>query len=720
VNEPVISLPRRKRSKVAATTRRRVVVLGNPNTGKTSLFNRIAGTNLRVGNYPGVTVEHTAADVQLGSVDATLVDLPGTYSLCGRSAEERIAIDALLGLGGHEAPDLVLLVADATHLQRSLYLAIQAAELRVPVLVALNMSDEALSEGIDINVSGLSEALGLPVVSCSARTGDGIEALQSRLAWVLEDPNRAVSEYRTALPTSYDTAIEAAAALVAEWLPGTSDEARARAQGIWALMSVEEAGDEEPTPADIATGIQALRADLAAADLDLDEAVADARYAWLDDALDDLVTRPPGSGRGMTDKIDAVLVHPVYGFATFVILMTLLFQGLFSWSDPAIGLVEAFFGLLGDGVSAAVPAGLVQEFLVNGVIAGVGAVVVFLPQILLLFLLIGLMEDSGYMARVAYLMDRIMKSVGLHGRAFVPMLSGFACAVPAILATRTMERRRDRFLTMMVVPLTTCSARLPVYTLLIAALFPATVKGLPVQGLTLAFMYLLSLVTALLAAAIMGRTILKGRNEPLLLELPPYRRPAARTVFRMMWDRSKVFLTEAGTVILVCTIILWGLLSFPRVDPVTLAPNVSVASATLEGSYAADLGHALEPLIEPLGFDWKIGVGLVGSFAAREVFVATMGVVYGLEDDVDEESATLREKIRAEQWPDGRPVYSPLVGLSLMVFFAFAAQCMSTLAAIRRETQSWRWPVFVVVYMTALAWFASFVVYQGGRALGLG
>ncbi len=719
MNEPLIALPRRKRRAAAPTARKRVVVLGNPNTGKTSLFNRIAGTNLRVGNYPGVTVEHTAADVQLGTVDAELVDLPGTYSLCGRSAEERIAIDALLGLGGHEAPDAILLVADATQLQRSLYLAIQAAELAVPTLVALNMSDEALAGGVDIDVAGLSTALGLPVVSCSARTGDGFENLLTRLGWLLEDPTRGLSTFRTALPPAFEPTIAAAGALVADWLPGTADPGRTRAQGIWALMSVEEAGDEEPTPAAIAEGIQALRADLAAADLDLDEAVASARYAWLDSTLDRLVTRPPGSGRGVTDKIDAVLVHPIWGFGIFVLLMTLLFQGLFSWSDPAIGLVEAAFGLLGDGVAAVLPDGIVQDFFVKGVIAGVGAVIVFLPQILLLFLLIGLMEDSGYMARVAYLMDRVMKSVGLHGRAFVPLLSGFACAVPAILATRTMERRRDRFLTMMVVPLTTCSARLPVYTLLIAALFPATIKGLPLQGLVLAFMYLLSLVTALVAAAVLGRTVLKGTNQPLLLELPPYRRPAAATVLRMMWDRSKVFLTEAGTVILVCTIVLWGLLSFPRVDPASLAAGVSIDSATLEGSYAADLGHALEPVIAPLGFDWKIGVGLVGSFAAREVFVATMGVVYGL-GEVDSESATLRERIRAERWPDGRPVYTPLVGLSLMVFFAFAAQCMSTLAAVRRETRSWRWPVFMVVYMTGLAWVASFVVYQGGRALGFG
>ena len=716
---PVIPLRRRGRSATVDSGRRRVLVLGAPNTGKTSLFNRIAGTNLRVGNYPGVTVEHTASDVDLGGVPAELVDLPGTYSLCGRSAEERIAIDALLGLEGHEKPDAVLLVADATALQRSLYLVLQVAELRVPAVVALNLADEALKQRVDIDVAGLGEALGLPVVACSARTGEGLDDLGSRLRWVLEDSSRGLSSFRTPLPDAFEPVIERAAESVASWLPGEAGSSRARAEGIWALMSVEEPGEDEPTPPQVAAAVLGLRGELDAAGLDIDQAVAAARYGWLDGHLEDLVTRPPGSGRGLSDRIDAVLVHPVWGFAIFVVLMTLLFQGLFSWSDPAIGLVETLFAALSDGVAAVLPDGLVQDFLINGVIAGVGAVVVFLPQILLLFLLIGLMEDSGYMARVAYLMDRIMKSVGLHGRAFVPLLSGFACAVPAILATRTMERRRDRFLTMMVVPLTTCSARLPVYTLLIAALFPATVGGVPIQGLTLAGMYLLSLATALVAAAILGRTVLKGRNEPLLLELPPYRRPGASTVLRMMWDRSRVFLTEAGTVILLCTIVLWGLLSFPRVDPGTLAEGVDPATATMEGSYAASLGHGIEPLIEPLGFDWKIGVGLIGSFAAREVFVATMGVVYGL-GEVDEESDTLREKIRAERWPDGRPVYSPLVALSLMVFFAFAAQCMSTLAAVKRETRSYKWPAFMVVYMTALAWVASFAVYQGGRALGFG
>jgi ferrous iron transport protein B len=395
---------------------------------------------------------------------------------------------------------------------------------------------------------------------------------------------------------------------------------------------------------------------------------------------------------------------------------------LFSWADPAIGLVEDTFGAVGSFARATLPPGFFTDLLVEGIIGGVGNVLVFLPQILLLFFFIGVLEDSGYMARVAYLMDRIMRSLGLHGRAFVPMMSGYACAVPAILATRTMERRRDRFLTMMVVPLMSCSARLPVYTLIIGALFPPRPDGLPVQGALMVAMYLFSTVVTLVAAAVLGRTVLKGPNVPLILELPPYRRPDLASVLRLMWERSRVFLTDAGTVILACTVVLWGLLSYPALpEPAPDATDAEVAAwhaDSLAHSAAGRVGKAIEPVIAPLGFDWKIGVGLVGAFAAREVFVATMGLVYGVGDEATEDDLGLRERLRAETRPDGSPTYTPLVGLSLMVFFALACQCMSTLAAVKRETGGYAWPTFLFVYMTALAWVSSFVLYQGGRLLG--
>jgi len=430
-----------------------------------------------------------------------------------------------------------------------------------------------------------------------------------------------------------------------------------------------------------------------------------------------------------------VLLHPALGFAIFLALMTVVFQALFAGADPVIGWIEAFFAWLGSTVASALPAGLFADLVAKGLIAGVGSVLVFLPQILLLFLFIGILEDTGYMARVAFLMDRVMKALGLHGRAFVPMLSGYACAVPAILATRTMERQRDRLLTMLVVPLMTCSARLPVYGLLIAAIVPvqgsAPLEGAGpfTQGLLLAGMYLFSTVIALLAAAVLGRTVLKGPRVPFLLEMPPYRVPHWASVVRMMWEKSNVFVKEAGTVILTCTVAMWVLLSFPRqavhTTPTEIpsairsvaAVSQSEASAALQQSYGGRLGHAIEPALAPLGFDWKIGIGLIGAFAAREVFVSTMAVVYGLEG-ADESSLALRERLRTETRPDGSKLYTPLVCLSLMIFFALSCQCMSTLAVVKRETRSWRWPSFLFAYMTVLAWVASFAVYQGGRLLG--
>ena len=370
-------------------------------------------------------------------------------------------------------------------------------------------------------------------------------------------------------------------------------------------------------------------------------------------------------------------------------------------------------------VQASFEPSILRDLVTEGLIAGVGSVVVFLPQILLLFLFLGILEATGYMARVAWLMDRLMRSMGLTGRAFVPMLSGFACAIPAIMATRTMERRRDRLKTMMVVPLMTCSARLPVYTLIIGALFPTEVwLGLSAGSLLMVAMYLFGTLVALAAAAVLSRTILQGPSVPLVFELPPYRMPQVGPVLRGAWNKGLAFLREAGTVIFVATIALWALLSFPRVDELAGQSEEQLHAAQLEESLAGDLGKGLEPLLEPLGFDWKIGVGLIGAFAAREVFVSTLGLVYGVGGDVDEESTSLRERIRAAARPDGSPVFTPLVGLSLLVFFALACQCLSTLAVVKRETNGWRWPAFLLAYMTALAWGASFVVYQGGRLLG--
>jgi len=724
----------------------RVTLCGNPNTGKTSIFNRLTGRNQKVGNYPGVTVEKVEAQIELDAQHpAVICDVPGTCSLSARSAEEQLAILAIAGIPPLEPPDLTVVVVDATQLARNLYLVLQLIETGGAAIVALNMVDLLKREGLEIDVAGMERELGIPVVPLCGLTGDGIDDLRQRMIDVLEAPDtgRATCRWSPGGTAEREDIDAIAAALPEEWL--RKSPARKSALAVWSLLSISEDDELEYVSPELRRLVAERHADAERQGRDIDREIIAARYGWIDSHLDGFVRRGSPPRKTFTERIDAVLLHPWIGFALFLLIMGVVFQALFSWSVPAIELVETAVGKIVLGTRWLLPDGMLEEFLVGGVVAGVGSVVVFLPQILLLFFFIGLMEDTGYMQRVAFLMDRLMRAMGLHGRAFVPMLSGFACAVPAVLATRTMERRRDRFLTIMVVPLMTCSARLPVYTLVIGALFPPSrVFGiLPVQGLLMLAMYAFSTAMALLVAAVLGRTLLRGPSVPLILEMPPYRRPHLRDVLRMMWQRSSLFLREAGGIILVCTILLWGLLSFPKhptldtdyealrggarqeLTAEALDTRLERIDAEEEGaifrhSYGARMGRLIEPLLEPLGFDWKIGVGIIGAFAAREVFISTMGVVYGVGADSDEASVTLREQIRDETHEDGRPVYTPLVGLSLMVFFAFACQCMSTLAVVRRETRSWKWPVFLFTYMTALAWVMSFAVYQGGKLLGFG
>ena len=700
-----------------------IAVVGNPNTGKTTLFNRLTGQRARVGNYPGVTVDRRSGRARLrhgGHVTAVEVfDVPGCYSLSARSAEEEIAIDAILGWKGNPRPDLVLVVVDATQLVRNLYLVVQILELGVPVVLALNMIDEAGDAAPDPRAIGAM--LGVPCVATNARLGGGIDELERVAAAALD----AVPVARPAIAYPAELIEDArrvAEALPEQWLCGDADESRRMALALWALTSIHEEDELVDIPASLRARVAEVRK--AARRRDLDGEIIGARYRFLDAHLPELFTQH--STAVVTERIDRVLLHPVTGFATFLVVMFVVFQSLFAWANPAIAMIEQVFGFLGNWLTQVLPAGVITDLLVQGIVGGVGNVLVFLPQILLLFFLLGLLEDSGYLARVAYLMDRVMRSLGLHGRAFIPMLSGFACAIPAIMATRTMERRRDRILTMMVIPLMTCSARLPVYTLIIGALFPPSRAFglLPVQGLLMVAMYVFSTLVALVAAGVLGRTVLRGPNVPLILELPPYRMPLLRSVVQMMWQRSKLFLSEAGTIILACTVLLWALLSFPKLpEPAAAATDVQVRAAweqaSLEQSFGGRMGKTLEPVIAPLGFDWKIGVGIVGAFAAREVFVSTMGVIYGVGHEADEGSVALRDRLRADVRPDGKPVYSPLVGFTLMVFFALACQCMSTLAIVRRETGTWRWPGFLLGYMTTLAWVVCFIVYQGGRLLGL-
>ena len=719
--------------------RKRVALAGNPNTGKTTLFNRLTGGHAKVGNYPGVTVEAEQGVLDLPlSGRVQLLDVPGTYSLSARSAEEQLAISAITGLHPLERPDCALLVIDATQLTRNLYLVLQVIETGVPCLVALNMVDMLPERGQRIDTAALSKVLGVPVVPISAHSGKGIEALRKEIDRLVSDPDCGRPGPRW-IPSEGELAGDVRS--VGEALPPDwhADDARRRdALALWALLSVEPQDELQGIPPALRERVVECRSAASRDGREIEMEIIRARYDWIDAHAPSFLFDTGSAGRRLTDRVDRVLLNPAGGFVIFLAIMGVVFQSLFSWADPAIGVIEGSFGWLQARVEAILPAGIAADFVSNALIEGVGSVIVFLPQIMLLFLFIGIMEDTGYMARVAVLMDRLMKSIGLHGRAFVPMMSGFACAVPAILATRTMERRRDRMLTMMVIPLMTCSARLPVYSLLIGALFPPSrVFGvLPVQGLLMVSMYLFSTLLALAVAAVLGRTLFKGGRVPLLIEMPPYRVPHWPSVVHMMWRKSKIFLTEAGTVILVITVCMWALLSYPKSEAIEARYDAlrAEASATAEvarldaeqagelqrASFGGRLGRMIEPVIEPLGFDWKIGVGLLGAFAAREVFVSTMGVVYGIGGEVDQSSTTLRQKIKAETYADGRPVYNPLVGLSLMVFFALACQCMSTLAVVKRETHTWRWPTFLFLYTGALAWVASFVVYQGGVLLGFG
>lgn len=711
-----------------------IVILGNPNTGKTTLFNSLTGESARVGNYPGITIDRRVAELRLETaegevIEAEVTDLPGTYSLSACSPEEKIAFDSLLGFAGAKQPKLAVVVVDAGQLSRNLYLVLQILELDVPVVVALNMIDEV--GDCPPNAQRLASLLGVPCIATSARREIGLAELRRAIAEAMSQPPRHRPDVR------YPEALLQDAKAVARYLPESwqTGVAPRQALALWALSSLT---DDELTgvPVALREACRAVRANSQGRDIDLE--IASARYAFIDALIPIVSARslnPPK--RPLSVNIDRILLHPVAGFVVFATVMLLLFHALFSWSEPLISLVERAVSFTQTNLIEHLPPGWMRDLLVEGVVGGVGNVVVFLPQIVLLFAFIGLLEDSGYMSRVAFLIDRVMRALGLHGRAFVPILSGFACAVPAIMATRTLERQRDRILTMLVIPLTTCSARLPVYTLIISALFPAEMLWgwVPVQGALMVGAYALAMVLTLTATLVLGRTVVKGRQVPLILELPPYRVPNLSATAKMVRERASEFLRSAGTIILVCTVALWALLAFPGDESTTRTVNEPSATSempskpgaeladtgtkAIENSYGARLGKALEPVIAPLGFDWQIGVGLLGAFAAREVFVSTMGLLYGMSAD-SEDTTPLRERMRAERTPDGKRRYSPLVGLSLLTFFAIACQCSSTLAVVRRETKSLRWPAFLFGYTVGLAWLMSFVVYQVGRALGFG
>ena len=730
-----------------------VVLTGNPNCGKTTLFNALTGLRARVGNYAGVTVERkegalTGADARF---PVTILDLPGTYSLSPQSPDEQIARDILFQrVADVPAPDLVVVVADASNLQRNLYFATQVIELGHPTLLALNMVDVARERGHDIDTDALSKALGVPVIPMVASQGEGLEPLRQSIRSQASTPGtrHVIPREFNELPEAFGREAQAIETALEGHFPHRSRLAAAEAL---LLLSDERALSTDKTntdanvpgaryPEPLIEQVLSARRRLEAAGVDWRSAAIEARYARLF-AIEQHVTREtPPPGELLSDRIDRIVTHRVWGLLIFVAVMALMFQSIFWLAQYPMDGIEAAVDALAQWVGSTMPPGDLNDLITRGAIAGVGSVVVFLPQICLLFLFIGLLEDTGYMSRAAFLMDRLMSRVGLHGKSFIPMLSSFACAIPGIMATRTIETRQDRLATILVAPLMSCSARLPVYTVLIAACIPQR-NGWP--GLTLLMMYLLGIAGALGMAWVFKKTLLRGEPPMLILELPPYKKPMLGAVLRQMWDRSKLFLRRAGTVILGINILLWFLATYPRSselqqqfdqrrtqwqqaasNPPTPAESESLtrlehdeAGEKLRQSFAGRLGRAIEPVLKPLGFDWKIGIGIVTSFAAREVFVSTLSIVYNAGGG-DDDTSSLAKVMQSERRPDGRAVYTPLTGITLMVFYVFAMQCVSTVAVVRRETNSWKWPIFQTVYMTSLAWILAFVTYQLGTRLG--
>lgn len=684
-------------------------VIGNPNCGKTTLFNALTGLRQRVGNYPGVTVEKKEGQFDIEGRRVHLLDLPGLYALSPQSPDEAIARDVLLGRRQDvERPNAVINVIDASNLERNLLLTSQLMDLGLPMIIVLTMTDVARKNGVHVDPERLERALGIPVRSVVVSRKHGVDALRHALTGV-------ALVHPAGRPWSLSPLAETALANVQELVCKHSnlDPPSAFTE---ALLYLSRGGNRLPIdcPRPVRDAVLHHEAVMKEEGLDFAMEVTEARYAWVDAVTRMAVQDTHRKATTLSDQVDRIILHPVYGMALFLVLMAVVFHAIFSWAQTPMDLIGAGVDTLGGYLTTHMAEGDLRDLLVNGVLGGVGTTLTFLPQILLLLLFVGLLEDTGYMARAAFLMDRIMSRVGLHGRSFIPLMSSFACAIPGILATRTIDNRKSRLVTILVAPLMSCSARLPVYALMIAACIPPTlVFGFAsLRGIVLISMYVLGTGAAFGMAYLFRKTLLKGESNLFLLELPPYRLPHPKTVLLQMLERTAQFLRKATTVILAMSVVLWALSTYPKMPD--QPPSVQV-----EQSYAGRLGKTIEPLIRPLGFDWRIGISIVSSFAAREVFVASMGTIYNVGSDAGAESVTLQNKLRSERDPlTGKRVFTPLLGIAVMVYYVLAMQCISTIAVVRRETGSWGWALFQIAYMTALAWIVTFIVYQGGRALG--
>ncbi|PQO38399.1 ferrous iron transport protein B [Blastopirellula marina] len=727
-----------------------VALVGNPNTGKSTLFHALSGVRQKTGNYPGVTVEKKHGTFTHQSQKVTLIDLPGTYSLAPRSPDEMVTVDVLLGRQANEAkPNAVLVIVDASNLERNLYIVSQVKELGLPMIVALNMVDIAEEKGITVDAAKLQERLGIPVVPTQANRRGGMDRLRETIVSLHGQ------ESITPLSPFPEEFCDKVTQLHTKLQSQTPDAPRYLAERL--LLDTSGYLEKELVNGglDLHNWIVETRNQLAEIGQPVPAIEAISRYKWVQESLDGIVTRETTRKVTWSDRIDRILTDKVAGTIFFILVMSSMFMAVFSDYSAGIlmGWIEGGFELLANGINAILPDGALKSLLIDGVIAGVGGVLVFLPQICILFFFIAILEDCGYLARAAYLMDKLFSKVGLSGKSFIPLLSSFACAIPGIMAARVIENRRDRLITILVAPLMSCSARMPVYVLLTGAFIPdeALLGFIPLQVLVMLSMYLLGILAAVGVAFILRKTILPGETPPFVMELPTYKFPSFAGVFWVVVEKGWAFVKRAGTLIFAMTVIIWALSYFPRNENAAEAPFADeiaqleqqskgasdeqkeqinerlaeiqneIDGELLRGSFLGQAGHWIEPVVKPLGWDWKIGSAAIASFPAREVIISTMGVLYNLGGEEDEESEPLKETIKNAKWHESdENVFNIPVALSIMVFFALCAQCAATLAVIKRETNSWRWPIFTFTYMTVLAYVGALVTYQVSALFLLG
>lgn len=693
------------------STQLNVALIGNPNTGKTSVFNALTGLNQKVGNYPGITVEKKQGTCRLNhTTKAHIIDLPGTYSLNASSMDESVVIELLLNKNDKDFPDVAVVVSDIENLKRNLLLFTQIKDLEIPTLLVINMSDQMKRKGISLDVDLLEEKLKTKIALISTRENEGMDALRKHLLDYRSLSKESLTNIEAIDPSYFEQmhSVFPNQSLYKLWLVITQDV-------NFTTLERQPLADATQFKTQSTAHLKRLQ-----------QKETIKRYQIINNALKETYLIDRTKGTDLRSRFDRVLIHPFWGYVIFFSILLAIFQVLFEWSSVPMDFIDATFSHLSDGVKKTLPPGLFTDLLAEGIISGLGGILIFIPQIAFLFMFIAVLEETGYMSRVVFLMDRGLRRFGLSGKSVVPLISGTACAIPAVMATRNIENWKERLITILVTPFTTCSARLPVYLILIALVIPeGKIYGMGYQGLMLMFLYLLGFFMAIVSATILNRVLKIPSKTYFVIEMPNYKMPLLKNIGITVFEKTRSFVTEAGKVILAMSILLWVLASFGPGKSFSEAEQIvaeqtdfsalseveqasKIAAFKLEHSYIGILGKSIEPAIRPLGFDWKIGIALISSFAAREVFVSSLATIYSVGNDQEE---TLKFKMASERKSNGKLVFNLPTGLSLMVFYAFAMQCMSTLAVVKKETNGWKWPLIQLFGMSAIAYLASFLTF---------